>query len=207
MQNATNNNSLIAAATITAELGEVRSIAKSMSLGVMNAKAISLRAGESARGFKPVTDFIDEMARDVMKLIVHISREAHQLSQTSVKRNHLQNSMRRFYEVVRQDNTPKYIESLNPILAKIEKEQQYHDRQFMLIASKLENLLEDILLCTRGAHVVATSSRVEASHTQEFRVSLEVVADDTQHATEQIRSHVTHSQRLLKDVIQQITHR
>ena len=55
-------NILIIAASVTAELSKVKTIAKEMSITVMNAKAISHRAGEAALGFRPITDFIDEMA-------------------------------------------------------------------------------------------------------------------------------------------------
>ena len=37
-----------------------------MSVAVMNVKAISHRAGEAALDFQPITDFVDEMAQDVM---------------------------------------------------------------------------------------------------------------------------------------------
>lgn len=43
-----------------------KNISKKMSVAVMNVKAISHRAGEAALDFQPITDFVDEMAQDVM---------------------------------------------------------------------------------------------------------------------------------------------
>ncbi len=45
----------------------------------------SHRAGEAALGFRPITDFIDEMAQDVVQLAIKISQEAFQLSQMAVE--------------------------------------------------------------------------------------------------------------------------
>ena len=67
-------NILITAATVTAELSKVKKIAKEMSIAVMNAKAISHRAGDAALGFRPITDFIDEMAQAYAQADVVICR-------------------------------------------------------------------------------------------------------------------------------------
>lgn len=49
---------LVAVASITTELSDVVDIAKEISLAAANAKAIAFRAGDKAKGFLPITDFI-----------------------------------------------------------------------------------------------------------------------------------------------------
>ena len=53
---------MVSVTTIAAQLSGVMEVARGISLGAANAKATSARAGEKARGFQPITDFIDELA-------------------------------------------------------------------------------------------------------------------------------------------------
>ena len=48
----------VAVASIATELSAVMDVAKEISLAAANAKAIAFRAGEKAKGFQPITDFI-----------------------------------------------------------------------------------------------------------------------------------------------------
>ncbi|MCK4827190.1 hypothetical protein KA005_66285 [bacterium] len=195
-------NILITAATVTAELSKVKKIAKEMSIAVMNAKAISHRAGEAALGFRPITDFIDEMAQDVMQLVIKISKEAFQLSQMAVERTHLINTEEQYNRVLSHGDKVKYIDSLNPAVNKIH--QQYLDYQETLQKNivGLTLLLDDIQSSTKGSQVLSTTSRVEASSAGAFRASLEVVAGNLEEATDKIRSLVKNSRNKLDDVLE-----
>ena len=112
---------LITAATVTAELSKVKKIAKEMSIAVMNAKAISHRAGEAALGFRPITDFIDQMAQDVMQLVIKISKEAFQLSQMAVERTHLLNTKEQYKRVLNNGTGVSYVDSLKPAIKRLYK--------------------------------------------------------------------------------------
>lgn len=193
-------NILITAATITAELSEVRKIAKAMSLGVMNAKAISHRAGDSALGFRPITDFIDEMAKDVMQLVVKISIEAFSLSRLAIKRDHISQTNEKYRTVFKNASEAKYADSLKTVIAKLDAENKDYAKIFIKSIHNLEQLLERIKLTIRGAQVLSTTSRVEASRALGFSSSLEVVADNLEQATEDIRDRVVKSQYRLRDV-------
>lgn len=199
---ATNENILITAATVTAELSKVKKIAKEMSIAVMNAKAISHRAGDSALGFRPITDFIDEMAQDVMQLVIKISKEAFQLSQMSVERTHIIKTEQQYLRVLNASHDSKHINSLKPALEKIH--QKYINYQHILQKNiiRLTLLLDDIQYSTKGSQVLSTISRVEASSAQGYRASLEVVADNLEHATNKIRMHVKSSHNKLVNVLE-----
>ncbi len=197
-----NENILITAATVTAELSNVRKIAKEMSIAVMNAKAISHRAGEAALGFRPITDFIDEMAQDVMQLVIKISKEAFQLSQMAVERTHLMNTEKQYSRVLANGKDARYIDSLKPALDKIH--QQYINYQETLQKNivRLTLLLDEIQYSTKGSQVLSTTSRVEASRARNFSASLEVVAENLEQATDKIRSHVKSSRNKLDNVLE-----
>ena len=195
-------NILITAATVTAELSKVKKIAKEMSIAVMNAKAISHRAGDAALGFRPITDFIDEMAQDVMQLVIKISKQAFHLSQMAVERTHIINTETQYNRVLKNGGDAKYIDSLKP--AKQKLHQQYSNYQETLQKNiiGLTLLLDEIQSSTKGSQVLSTTSRVEASSAGGFRASLEVVAGNLEEATDKIRSLVKNSRNKLDDVLE-----
>ncbi len=197
-----NENILITAATVTAELSNVRKIAKEMSIAVMNAKAISHRAGEAALGFRPITDFIDEMAQDVMQLVIKISKEAFQLSQMAVERTHLMNTEKQYSRVLVNGKDARYIDSLKPALDKIHQQYLVYQETLQKNIVRLTLLLDEIQYSTKGSQVLSTTSRVEASRARNFSASLEVVAENLEHATDKIRSHVKSSRNKLDNVLE-----
>ena len=197
-----NENILITAATVTAELSNVRKIAKEMSIAVMNAKAISHRAGEAALGFRPITDFIDEMAQDVMQLVIKISKEAFQLSQMAVERTHLMNTEKQYSRVLVNGKDARYIDSLKPALDKIHQQYLIYQETLQKNIVRLTLLLDEIQNSTKGSQVLSTTSRVEASRARNFSASLEVVAENLEQATDKIRSHVKSSRNKLDNVLE-----
>ena len=195
-------NILITAASVTAELSKVKKIAKEMSIAVMNAKAISHRAGDAALGFRPITDFIDEMAQDVMQLVLKISKEAFHLSQMAVERTHIMNTDEQYKRVLINAEDARFVDSLKPAAQKIHN--QYISYQETLIKNiiRLTQLLDDIQTSTKGSQVLSTTSRVEASYARGFNASLEVVAENLEQATDKIRAHVKSSRNKLDNVLE-----
>jgi Mg2+ and Co2+ transporter CorA len=205
VQTSTQESILIAAASTTSELSEVRKIAREMSLGVMNAKAISCRAGDIARGFQPITDFIDEMAHDVMRLVEKISYEATHLSRLAVKHNHSQSMLQRFRQVENRTQNINNASSLKPAVKNLIINTNNYQRQFLENVRILRSLLDDISRSTRGAQVISTSSRVEASRAGDYRESLEIVADQLEQATDKIRQRIKNSLSRLANVVDTLT--
>lgn len=195
-------NILITAASVTAELSKVKKIAKEMSIAVMNAKAISHRAGEAALGFRPITDFIDEMAQDVMQLVIKISKEAFQLSQMAVERTHVMKTEEQYNRVLSNAKDARYVDSLKPAVNKIHKQYIRYQGTLQKNIIRLTKLLEDIQTSTKGSQVLSTTSRVEASYARGFNASLEVVAENLELATDKIRAHVKSSRNKLDDVLE-----
>ena len=194
-------NILIIAASITAELSKVKKIAKEMSIAVMNAKAISHRAGEAALGFRPITDFIDEMAQDVMQLVIKISKEAFHLSQMAVERAHVINTEKQYKRVLNSAKDAAHVDSLIPAVDRIHLEYLSYQETFEKNISVLILLLDEIQNSTKGSQVLSTTSRVEASSAGAFRASLEVVAGNLEEATDKIRNLVRNSRNNLHNVL------
>ena len=202
MSSKNTENILITAATVTAELSKVKKIAKEMSIAVMNAKAISHRAGKAALGFRPITDFIDEMAQDVMQLVIKISKEAFHLSQMAVERTHIMNTEAQYNRVLKNGSDARHIDSLKPATQKIHQQYLNYQETLQKNIIDLTLLLDDIQSSTKGSQVLSTTSRVEASSAGGFRASLEVVAGNLEEATDKIRSLVKKSRNKLDDVLE-----
>jgi len=195
-------NILITAASVTAELSKVKKIAKEMSIAVMNAKAISHRAGDAALGFRPITDFIDEMAQDVMQLVLKISKEAFQLSQMAVERTHIMNTEEQYKRVLTNAEGARFVDTLKPAAQKIHNQYVSYQEILQKNIIRLTQLLEDIQTSTKGSQVLSTTSRVEASYARGFNASLEVVAENLEQATDKIRAHVKSSRNKLDNVLE-----
>ena len=195
-------NILITAATVTAELSKVKKIAKEMSIAVMNAKAISHRAGDAALGFRPITDFIDEMAQDVMQLVIKISKQAFHLSQMAVERTHIINTEAQYNRVLKNGSDARHIDSLKPATEKLHQQYSSYQETLQKNIIGLTLLLDEIQSSTKGSQVLSTTSRVEASSAGGFRASLEVVAGNLEEATDKIRNLVKNSRNKLDDVLE-----
>ena len=202
MSSANTENILITAATVTAELSKVKKIAKEMSIAVMNAKAISHRAGDAALGFRPITDFIDEMAQDVMQLVIKISKEAFQLSQMAIERSHILNTETQYKRVLKNGSNAKHIDSLKPAVQRLHQQYLNYQETLQKNIIDLTLLLDEIQSSTKGSQVLSTTSRVEASSAGGFRASLEVVAGNLEEATDKIRILVKASHNKLDNVLE-----
>ncbi len=184
---------LITAATVTGELSEVSQVAEGMTLSVMNAKTISHRAGESARGFQPITDYIEEIAKNIAQLVLQISEEATTLSRLAVTYCQGQSRLKRYKTVMRRVEEQKYVSSLISVIGKLSDESEGCRTLLLKKLGELSLLLDTMKNITRSSKVISTMSRVEAACTYEFRKDLEVVADDLESSTEDIRSHANSS--------------
>jgi methyl-accepting chemotaxis protein len=194
------NAALLAAAAISAELGAVRKIAKDMSIGVLNAKAVAARAGEAARGFQPIADAIHQLAYDVTQLVRQIDGQSLLVSRKAVQLYHGLESRQRMQLVWKSrelGDAPRHIESLESQMvccdAKIVQLRSSVQRDI----DNLTTLIDEISRNIRASSVVAISSRVEAARARQFRAELEVVADELDIAANQIRKLVDSSRAQL----------
>lgn len=163
MINASQNKSqFVAVASIAAELSAVMEVAKEISLAAANAKAIAFRAGEKAKGFQPITDFINELAKDTIQLVNNINEHALKLYRLTVKQHRMTDACRRFERVAAASESAAYADSLTQSLELIRQRRIDCQRQFARHVAELLEQLADVMHPARAARVIAANSRIEA---------------------------------------------
>lgn len=192
----------VTAARLAGRLYGVLATAKEISLSASNAKGIAARGGEKTAGFRPITDFITEMANDTISLVSQINQAALEISITSV------NEMR---AVSARGNFSKSWENLCgqgrenqllPIIAELDEQISGFRGQGRKAIDSLVGLFEDIEQRTRAAKIIVTNSRTEASRAGEFQQYLESIADSVQHATESIHTEIRICRRYLSHLME-----
>lgn len=193
----------VSSASVAAELAEVSGVARDMSISVKNAKAIANRAGSKARGFSPITDFIDEMSVETMKLVNRINKESIKLSGVAINELRIQETVDSFELALEKAGDAKYLSSLKESLVRV-KQLQY-DEQVSLnkLARVLKELMEDIAQHMAVANVIVSNSRIEAVNAEEYRANLESIANDIEGSCDTIRERVKKSQHRLENAMQQ----
>jgi methyl-accepting chemotaxis protein len=180
----------VAVASIAAELSDVMDVAKEISLAAANAKAIAFRAGEKAKGFQPITDFINELAKETIGLVDTINEQAIQLYQLAVNEFKMTAASNQFDQVYRLATDAGYFSSLNTPLELAEQNKQESRKQFKTHVEQLLEQLGDIMHPARAARVIAANSRIEASQAGEYLQSLQAVAESVDNAASVIHGNV-----------------
>jgi len=180
----------IAVATITSELSAVVVIAKEISLAAANAKAIAFRAGDKAKGFQPITDFISDLAKETIERVTAINELAVVLYQVTVDEFKIALSCGKFEEVIKNSDGALYADSMQKPLnnAKIlmHDYRRLFKRDVMLLLTQLESVMHH----AQTARVIATYSRIEASQAGEYLQSLQAVAESVDKAAQSIHGNV-----------------
>lgn len=180
----------VAVASITSELSAVMVVAKEISLAAANAKAIAFRAGDKAKGFQPITDFINELAKETIELVTAINIYAlslYRLTVNEYRRTLVYNKL----ELVSKSaaNAP-YAASMQKPLENAKQSMQNCQRQFKRDVKQLLDQLEAVMHHARAARVIAANSRIEASQAGEYLQSLQAVAESVDKAAHTIHDNV-----------------
>lgn len=200
MRNSQSKSQFVAVASIAAELSEVMNVAKEISLAAANAKAIAFRAGEKAKGFQPITDFINELAKDIMELVVMINEHALQLYQLTVKEYRITDACEHFEKVAVLCASATYADSLTQTLILARQRRMDFQCQFPAKVSELLARLDDVMHPARAARVIAANSRIEASQAGEYMQSLQAVAESVDKAAQVIHDKVHKCRSALSQV-------
>lgn len=190
MNDVRNKSQFVAVASIAAELSAVMEVAKEISLAAANAKAIAFRAGEKAKGFQPITDFINELAKETIELVNDINEHALQLYRLTVKEHRMSEACRRFEQVAAISVNAPYADSLSHSLQQARVRRMDCRRQFIAHVAELLTQLADVMHPARAARVIAANSRIEASQAGEYLQSLQAVAESVDHAAQIIHDKV-----------------
>ncbi|QPK65462.1 chemotaxis protein [Methylomonas sp. LL1] len=185
-----NKSQFVAVASIAAELSAVMDVAKEISLAAANAKAIAFRAGEKAKGFQPITDFINELAKETIQLVNTINEHALKLYRLTVKEHRISEACKRFEQVAVNASAAAHADSLIHALQQVRQRRADCRRQFASHVAELLAQLADVMHPARAARVIAANSRIEASQAGEYLQSLQAVAESVDHAAQIIHDKV-----------------
>lgn len=180
----------VAVASIAAELSAVMDVAKEISLAAANAKAIAFRAGEKAKGFQPITDFINELAKETIELVNTINEHAILLYQLTVNEYRMTNTYNKFQLVSEKTNDATYATSLEHPMKIAHQNMTECRREFKSNVKQLLEQLAEVMHPARAARVIAANSRIEASQAGEYLQSLQAVAESVDNAAQVIHDNV-----------------
>lgn len=190
MSSGQTKSQFVAVASIAAELSAVMDVAKDISLAAANAKAIAFRAGEKAKGFQPITDFINELAKETIELVNTINEHALLLYQLTVNEHRMSNTYEKFELVASKAKGVAYAHSLEQPLAIVHQNMVMSKRDFQTNVTQLLDQLAEVMHPARAARVIAANSRIEASQAGEYLQSLQAVAESVDNAAQIIHDNV-----------------
>lgn len=190
MKVAQTKSQFVAVASIAAELSAVMDVAKEISLAAANAKAIAFRAGEKAKGFQPITDFINELAKETIELVDGINEHALSLYQLTVNEYRMTDAYAKFEQVSIYSKDAAYAESIEIPLNNVQQNMTECRRDFSASVMKLLDQLAEVMHPARAARVIAANSRIEASQAGEYLQSLQAVAESVDNAAQVIHDNV-----------------
>lgn len=192
------NNYFVSAAEIAAKLDRATNIAQQLSLTASNARAVALRAGERAAGFRPLTDFIDRLAEITISSSEKINRLAARLSQTSADKVRSDQVIKHFSAVFEKAIDSPFIDSLDAVYKRSKEKQQKLDHSYKRQIDQLSDELAMLSNELRNAVILATLSRVEASQAgTQYQDALINVADNVEGAASRIKDHINYSKQMV----------
>ena len=192
----------VIAALLAGRLYRMLDTTRTMHISSSNAKCISIRGGEKTSGFKPITEFISEMAQDTVSLSSKINSIALQFSRTAANEKIVLLALHNFKA------------SIDKLKSNVNKDQLHHlmdtqtakindlrDQQYSF-CRLLASLFDDIAQRMRAARIIVTNSRTEASRAGEYQTNLSAIADDLETCSDSINKEIKICRNYLDELIE-----
>ncbi len=189
--------SFVISAMLAGHLFRMQKTAKLMLLSASNAKGVASRAGDQATGFRPITDFIAEMASDTIQFASNINELSLTVSRTSVAVMRAQDAIRRFREASALTTSGHQKRFIDHLIAQSTNDCHLLQRENTDIMSKLVLQLDEIHQRVRGSSIVVSTSRTEASRAGNFQKYLNSIADSVEHAARELQTEITACRKLI----------
>jgi len=188
----------VTAAMLAGHLYSMMETAKLMLLSACNAKSVAARAGDKALGFRPITDFIADMANDTIHYATKINQLALVVSSASVTSMRANDGARRFLEVKEQLSNEQQIHIIDRLITKSDDVQIVVQQQTKDTMSQLCLQLDEIHQRVRSSIVIVSTSRSEASRAGEFQQYLNSIADNVELAVSELQREITECRKLIE---------
>jgi len=190
----------VISALLAGRLYRMLEITKVMSISSSNAKCISIRGGDKTAGFKPITDFISEMARDTISISSKINIVALQFSTTAVKEQRTSIALLKFNRVIEKLESKEKVKSLTLLTDTLKNTIAVFKKDQSSDCKYLASLFDDISQRIRAARVIVTNSRTEASRAGEYQTNLFAIANDLQDCSDRISDEIKICKAYLDDL-------
>lgn len=153
------------AVSIAADLADVKAQGEAISLEAMNAKVLVARAGNMALGFRPITDFMVQLADGTIRLVREIEYEALAVSHQAVERLRTLNAARMARQAVElsEQKKAKFRMDLVPFLQQTVRRDEDTVEHLLGRARNLTKLLDEIAEQMIAASAISSSARIEAA--------------------------------------------
>ncbi|MEX0298292.1 MAG: hypothetical protein AB3N28_04430 [Kordiimonas sp.] len=153
------------AVCIAADLADVKEQGEAISLEAMNAKVLFARAGNMALGFRPITDFMVQLADNTIRLVREIEREALAVSHQAVERLRTLNAVRMARKAIELGDAHKarFRGDLEPFLRCTVNHDEETVKELLGHARMLTKLLDEIAEQMIAASAISSSARIEAA--------------------------------------------
>ncbi|GGY34777.1 hypothetical protein GCM10011297_04810 [Bacterioplanes sanyensis] len=185
----------VTAASIAAQLHQAQHHARGLALTAKNARALAVRAGSKTVGFRAITQFIDELASDIIRQSQYINQLSEQVSQHAVAlwRGNMADGRFDWVMAENSEHRASLAHSQRQCRLRSDELSERLRRGLRLLEQELDESEKHI----RTANLIATSSKVEAASAGEFRGQLEVIAENINATANQIRAHLQQARQLL----------
>ncbi len=184
-------------AKISRELFLATKTAQEVSLIAKNARALTVRAGDKVLGFKAITNFIDDLATTTIQLATTINKQALEVATLAAELQRKLYGLEQF-DLVLNDEKAVYRESCRGARQVLQREVEDNQREQKMQLNRLISNLSDIQQEIRSAGIIALNAKVESAKSPEYQASLDVIADDILHSTNQIKTRIDRSQSIIK---------
>lgn len=196
--------SFLIAALLAGRLHRVLIIAKTIGISSSNAKAISIRGGTKTAGFRPITDFISDMAKDTISISAKINTTALHFSMAAVNETRSIAALKNFKRVNEYLDNSTNKDALILLITSLQKKITISRNEQTVFCRELAQLFNDITQGVRAAKVIVTNSRTEASRAGEYQTNLFSIADDLEECSDQIASEIKICRNYLEDLTKTI---
>ena len=187
----------VIAAVVAAELYRATQVARQIALTASNARSLAMRAGQGAAGFRPITDFIDELASITVRASDEINSQAIAISRIASDTARAESALERFDTTFSKAADAPYRASLDAPYRRTQSHRDSLRASFREQVASLKKHLEELAGELRTATVLAAMSRIEASQAgTQFEQPLNVVAQNVSEAAVEIQRRVKYSQQM-----------
>lgn len=159
----TTNKYFVAAAVIAAKLNQATEVSRQLSLTASNARVIVIRAGDSAAGFRPLTDAIHSLADITVRSSKRINNIAASLSKTAVQMFRAERALNHFSNVYSRANGHPNLKSLDNAYQRTKDDHRFFSVSYHRQVRQLQQELSDIESELRSAGILKILCETEAS--------------------------------------------